>query len=48
MRIAIRNQEQRLQELETRIEKRKQELKKQEQVISLAPDVEAYCLTLPV
>ena len=48
MRIAIRNQEQRLEELETRIETRKAELKKQEQVISLAPDIEAYCLTLPV
>lgn len=48
MRIAIRNQEQRLQELETRIEKRKRELMKQEQVISLAPDVEAYCLVFPV
>ena len=48
MRIAIRNQEQRLQELETRIERRKNELEKREQVISLAPDIESYCLTLPV
>jgi SNF2 family DNA or RNA helicase len=48
MRIAIRNQEQRLEELETRIEKRKTELRKQEQVISLAPDIMAYCLSLPV
>lgn len=43
-----RNQEQRLAELETRIKKRKKELEKQKQVISLAPDIEAYCLALPV
>ncbi len=48
MRIAIRNQKQRLEQLETRIESRKAELRKREQVISLAPDIEAYCLTLPV
>ena len=48
MQIAIRNQERRLEELETRIRKRKTELRKQEQVISLAPDIKAYCLTLPV
>jgi len=48
MRIAIRNQKQRLEQLETRIESRKAELRKREQVISLAPEIEAYCLTLPV
>jgi len=48
MRIAIRNQKQRLEQLETRVESRKAELRKREQVISLAPDIEAYCLTLPV
>ncbi|WP_054861995.1 hypothetical protein [Natronolimnobius baerhuensis] len=48
MRIAIRNQKQRLGQLETRIHSRKANLRKREQVISLAPNIEAYCLTLPV
>ena len=48
MDIAIRGQRERLENLEERIEKRRQELKRREQVISLAPEVENYCLTLPL
>jgi ribosomal protein L29 len=46
MDIAIRGQQQRLEKLETRIEARRQELEKRKQVISIAPEVENYCLTL--
>ncbi|ACV12089.1 helicase domain protein [Halorhabdus utahensis DSM 12940] len=48
MDIAIRGQRERLEKLEERIETRRQELKRREQVISLAPEVENYCLTLPL
>jgi SNF2 family DNA or RNA helicase len=48
MDIAIRGQRDRLSKLESRIEKRRQELQWKAQVISLAPEVENYCLTLPV
>jgi len=46
MDIAIRGQRERLEKLEERIEARRQELNRREQVISLAPEVENYCLTL--
>ena len=46
MDIAIRGQRERLEKLEKRIETRRQELKRREQIISLAPEVENYCLTL--
>ena len=48
MDIAIRGQRERLQKLEERIERRRTELERREQVISLAPDVENYCLALPL
>ena len=48
MDISIRRQRQRLEELNSRVEDRKAELDRQKQVISLAPTVEGYCLTLPV
>jgi len=48
MDIAIRGQRERLEKLEERIETRRRELKRREQVISLAPEVENYCLTLPL
>ncbi|CCQ35160.1 helicase domain protein (plasmid) [Halorhabdus tiamatea SARL4B] len=48
MDIAIRGQRERLEKLEERIEARRQELNRREQVISLAPEVENYCLTLPL
>ncbi len=48
MDIAIRGQRQRLNKLEERIEKRRKELRRKSQVISLAPEVENLCLTLPV
>jgi superfamily II DNA/RNA helicase len=48
MDIAIRGQRERLEKLEDRIETRRQELKRRERVISLAPEVENYCLTLPL
>jgi len=48
MEIAIRGQRDRLSKLEDRIEKRRQELQRKAQVISLAPEIENYCLTLPV
>ena len=47
MDIAIRGQRERLEKLEERIEARREELQRREQVISLAPEVENYCLTLP-
>lgn len=48
MDIAIRGQRDRLSKLEDRIEKRRQELERKARVISLAPEIENYCLTLPV
>ena len=48
MDIAIRGQQERLNKLEQRIEDRRQELERKAQVISLAPDVENMCLTLPI
>ena len=48
MDIAIRGQRERLEKLEDRIETRRRELERREQVISLAPEVENYCLTLPL
>ncbi|SNR68249.1 SNF2 family N-terminal domain-containing protein [Halorubrum vacuolatum] len=48
MDIAIRGQRERLEKLEERIGIRRKELKRREQIISLAPDVENYCLTLPL
>lgn len=48
MDIAIRGQRERLRKLEDRIENRRQELLRKEQVISLAPEVENSCLVFPV
>lgn len=48
MDIAIRGQRQRLNKLEERIGMRRKELQRKAQVISLAPEVENLCLTLPV
>ncbi|MBS3761421.1 MAG: DEAD/DEAH box helicase, partial [Halodesulfurarchaeum sp.] len=48
MDIAIRGQRQRLSKLEERIAKRRKELRRKSQVISLAPEVENLCLALPV
>jgi len=48
MDIAIRRQRDRLSKLEERIEKRRRELRRKAQVISLAPEVENVCLTLPI
>jgi hypothetical protein len=48
MNIAIRGQQERLEKLESRIERRREELRQRERVISLAPEVENYCLTLPL
>ena len=48
MEISIRGQRQRLEQLEERVEDRRADLKRRRQVISLAPEVEGYCLTLPV
>ncbi|MFC7074251.1 helicase-related protein [Halovenus rubra] len=48
MDIAIRGQRDRLSKLEDRIEQRRQELNRKAQVISLAPDIENLCLTLPI
>jgi ERCC4-related helicase len=48
MEISIRGQRQRLEQLEERVEDRKAELERRRQVISLAPEIEGYCLTLPV
>lgn len=47
MDIAIRRQQDRLRELEERIEKRKENIRKKGQVISLAPELEAVCLAFP-
>jgi len=48
MELSIRNQQQRLDRLEERIEDRKAELDRREQVVSLAPELEGWCLTLGV
>lgn len=48
MDIAIAGQRERLEKLEERIGRRREELQRREQVISLAPEVENYCLTLPL
>jgi hypothetical protein len=48
MEISIRRQRQRLDRLEERVEQRQAELERREQIISLAPEVEGYCLTIPV
>jgi hypothetical protein len=48
MDIAIAGQRERLEKLEERIERRREELQRRERVISLAPEVENYCLTLPL
>ena len=45
MDIAIRGQQERLEQLKDRIETRRAELKRREQIISLAPTVDNYCLT---
>jgi hypothetical protein len=48
MEIAIRGQRERLEQLEGRIETRRDELQRREQIISLAPEIENYCLALPL
>jgi len=48
MEISIRRQRQRLDRLEERVEQRQAELERREQIISLAPEVEGDCLTIPV
>jgi len=48
MDIAIRGQRERLSKLEERIEQRRGELQRKSQVISVAPEVENLCLTLPI
>jgi superfamily II DNA or RNA helicase len=48
MDIAIRKQRNRLSKLEERIEKRRSELQRKAQIISVAPEVENLCLTLPI
>jgi hypothetical protein len=48
MDIAIRGQERRLENLESRIEDRKAELAEKARVISHAPKVEAVCISLPI
>jgi superfamily II DNA or RNA helicase len=48
MDIAIRRQRDRLSKLEDRIEKRRRELQRKAQVISLAPEVENICLALSI
>lgn len=48
MDIAIQKQRNRLSKLEERIEKRRSELRRKAQIISVAPEVENLCLTLPI
>ncbi|WP_254821924.1 helicase-related protein [Haloglomus halophilum] len=48
MDISIRNQRQRLDQLESRKEQRMAELERRGKVISLAPELAGWCLTLPV
>jgi hypothetical protein len=47
MDIAIRKQRERLKKLEQRIDDRREELRQRAKVISLAPEVENICITLP-
>ena len=48
MDIAIRGQQERLEQLQERIDTRRSELKRRGQIISLAPTVDNYCLTFPL
>jgi hypothetical protein len=48
MDISIRRQRERIEKLEVRIDSRRGELKDREPVISLALEVENYCVTLPL
>jgi hypothetical protein len=48
MDLAIRGQQERLNKPEHRIEDRRKELQRKAQVISLAPEVENSCFSLPV
>ncbi len=48
MDISIRRQRQRLEKLEERVERRKEDLDRRAQIISIAPEIEAHCLTLPL
>ena len=48
MDISIRKQQSRLSNLEDRIEKRRDELQQKAQIVSVAPEVENLCLTLPI
>ena len=48
MDISIRGQRERLEQLQDRIDTRRAELKCREQIISLAPTVDNYCLTFPL
>lgn len=48
MEISIRGQRRRLDRLDERVDERKADLERRRQVISLAPEVEGYCLTLPI
>ncbi|AXG08428.1 helicase-related protein [Haloplanus rubicundus] len=48
MEISIRGQRRRLDRLDERVDERKAELERRRQVISLAPEVEGYCLALPI
>lgn len=48
MDIAIRRQQDRLSKLEQRIKQRRRELQRKARAISLAPEVENVCLTLPI
>jgi superfamily II DNA or RNA helicase len=48
MDIAIRKQRTRLSKVEDRIEKRRRELQRKAQIISMAPEVENLSLTLPI
>jgi hypothetical protein len=48
MEISIRGQRLRLEQLDERVTERNAELDWRQQVISVAPEVEGYCLTLPI
>lgn len=48
MEIAIRGQRDRLAKLEARIERRREELERKAQVVSIAPEVANRCLAFPV
>ena len=47
MDISIRKQQGRLEEIEERIEERREKLRTKAKIISIAPEVENYCLTIP-